>query len=139
MSFDYPDSQEIKDFWLTICHMEGENGSVGPPKTLSGWVTAFCFWTEKGKCLHLFEDKFSYYKDHERLELDGVQYHLLFPDAFPKGVLSVPFAIKDYGTRTKYQTTMIAGSVGMTATKVGDNHDEVNMQPRSGWWVLKDH
>lgn len=46
-TFDQPDSQSIKDFWMRAVHQEGANSS-SRIETLSGWLTAFCYWNESG-------------------------------------------------------------------------------------------
>ncbi len=50
-SFDFPEYQEAKDFWLKVCHSGGPDDSGQFPH-YAGSITVFCFWTEKGECLH---------------------------------------------------------------------------------------
>ena len=47
-SFTQPTSPHVKSFWLRACHAAGADGS-GSVRTLSGWITAFCFFSEKGQ------------------------------------------------------------------------------------------
>jgi hypothetical protein len=44
----HPDSPAMKDFWSRIAHRTGSSG----PHHLSRWITAFCFWDEKGNSLY---------------------------------------------------------------------------------------
>jgi len=45
-SFHRPEDWDIKDFWMGACDKDGV--SISPNKgTLSGWITAFCFWNHK--------------------------------------------------------------------------------------------
>ena len=44
-AFDAPETPD-RDFWGKICHYE--SGGSGPDY-LSGWITAFCVWSSKGK------------------------------------------------------------------------------------------
>jgi hypothetical protein len=42
-SFDSADRPEIKEFWRKAYHFDGVD--LGNDKeTLTGWITAFCFW-----------------------------------------------------------------------------------------------
>ena len=146
-------------------HSNGEDGN-GSQKTLSGWITAFCFWSEKGTSLDAKlhpegpiysgrgdcsvvddrdEEDEEPFADCTRLELDGVRYHFIYPGtppyvptSIPKSVVSAPVTVRDEAKGFEYATTMIAGLVGMTATNVGRLKDQTSVQPRSGWWILED-
>jgi hypothetical protein len=144
MAFDSPNSQKVKDFWLRACHSAGKDG-YEDFETLSGWITAFCFWTKDGKRNRVFSDnemvdhgKETKLADRKRLILDGIIYPIIHPGQIPTGVVSVPVIIKDLTTRLEHKTTMVAGSVGMTATSEDGGVDGTTVQPRSGWWMLED-
>lgn len=146
-SFDRPNSQQIKDFWLRVCHSAGQDGSGDGLETVSGWITAFCFWSEKGRLIaHLPDEQLEdgdtqiSVAARRRLILDDVAYPIIRPNSIPPGVVSVTVAVQDTTTGLEHATTMIAGSVGMTATAAcgGRNLAATVVQPRSGWWVLQD-
>lgn len=42
-SFDRPNDERVRDFWRRACHSVGSEAS-GEPSTMSGWLTAFCWW-----------------------------------------------------------------------------------------------
>ncbi|OCL04817.1 hypothetical protein AOQ84DRAFT_441846 [Glonium stellatum] len=142
-TFYLPDSQELKDFWLQVCHSEGRDGSGGGSiETYSGWITAFCFWRQDK-----YTGKFSrttnyfgsdYCEGRKLLTLDGVKYPIIHPSAIPDGVTSVPVIVRDYATRLKHATTFIAGSIGMSATSTRNDNTFDTFQPRAGWWMLED-
>ena len=48
-AFDDPDSRANKDFWQRIAHYRHEGSGT---TYLSGWITAFCFFDDKGKALY---------------------------------------------------------------------------------------
>lgn len=51
-TFSVPwNSQDTRDFWLMACYTDGRGGSEVGRRYLSGWLTAFCFWTEEGQPL----------------------------------------------------------------------------------------
>jgi hypothetical protein len=70
--------------------------------------------------------------------LDDITYPVIPFTSIPKGVALAPVTIEDLGTGLKHKTTMVAGSVGMTATAIGSGKDLTIVQPRSGWWMLED-
>ena len=140
-SFDEPKSQEIKDFWLRPAFMAGSDGSM-VSRTLSGWLTAFCFWNEEGKRVHSVGPEQLKYQaslggpslaSRRPLVLDGVSYPMIHPEAVPKSIITVPVICVDVAEGKKYETTIVAGSVGMDLDLGG-----TMVQPRSGWWMLQD-
>jgi hypothetical protein len=148
-SFDNPTSEETVSFWSRICH-ENHGGSGDPQ--LSGWLTAFMFWTEKGKSLCERWTKNNYYSRASGCDLNGVQYHRVGMSEIPSGSCSVPVIVDDNGTM--YDTLMVAGSVGVEVSASGgevapppahpwDRQGEKmrgdgmdTMQPVSGWWMF---
>jgi hypothetical protein len=163
-TFDAPESEQTKDFWQKIAHYSG--GGSGPTY-LSGWITAFCFWSEKGTLLFPAEGiapedtvMKTYFGDKTpRLALDGVLYHRIDSSDVPPGYVSVPVKVDDNGN--EYNTFMVAGSVGMRVWSSGDmlvprptyvwqngrseeqKKEEMEdpgldtVQPESGWWIFK--
>lgn len=49
LTFDEPESEQVKQFWLHVVQEEGQAGSGRGNETLSGWITAFTFWDQDGK------------------------------------------------------------------------------------------
>jgi hypothetical protein len=139
-TFDEPDSQKTKDFWMRCAFEAGKNGSGIGFVTLSGWITAFCYWGEDGKRTFEYTDEMcmrdtygATLEQRKRLVLDGATFPLISPKAVPRGIVTVPVKIKEYGERVEYKTTMVAGLVGVTVNGEGNW-----VQPRSGWWMLED-
>ncbi|KAI1178419.1 hypothetical protein F4777DRAFT_594667 [Nemania sp. FL0916] len=48
-TFDEPDSQEVKDFWLCVAYEPGRDDVGSGVQSLSGWITAFAYFQENGK------------------------------------------------------------------------------------------
>ncbi|KAL3419191.1 hypothetical protein PVAG01_09413 [Phlyctema vagabunda] len=134
-SFYSPNSQDTKDFWLRACYWNGLKGCGDA--ALSGWLTAFCFWTKDGECLdqHLCR---GLEEECTRLTLDDVSYHFItqlnMPSSITRSVVSVPITGIAGGGQIEYDTTVVAGSVGMTLSK--NEMNQLSLQPRSGWWML---
>lgn len=164
-----PDSEEVLDFWQRIVHQYNMGSG---PTYLSGWITAFCFWNADGKLLYRdegpptkwneerdgnfryndktsFEAAFPGEKDRQKdwnglstpyLTLDGAFYHRVDIDTVPPGYGSVPVNVDDNGH--EYDTTMIAGSVGIKGKSSGrplqDGEPGLDtIQPVTGWWIFK--
>jgi hypothetical protein len=143
-SFVRPDDPDIKDFWMRVCHEAGGEGSGRGLLSLSGWLTAFCFWDSDGKRISNYSDEqlaggFGFEAiDRRRLVLDGVKFPVIRRNGVPKAVADVPVKVIDGGV--EMETTMIAGCVGMTlSTAPESNLAATNtVRPRSGWWMLLD-
>ncbi|KAL7893871.1 hypothetical protein HDV63DRAFT_384606 [Trichoderma sp. SZMC 28014] len=145
-TYDHPDEQTTKDFWMKAVHQTGAEASGRGLKSLSGWITAFCFWDGEGGKIHQFTDeKLSTFiyddeipEDRKRLIMDDVVFPIIRADSVPKAVVEVPVKVIDLSTMNQYDTTVIAGSIGMTATTSEKKAVYDTFQPRSGWWMLLD-
>ncbi|KAI2999539.1 hypothetical protein CBS147346_7550 [Aspergillus niger] len=131
LSFDEPTSESVRKFWgLCADRISGGSG----PSYLSGWITAFCYWNEKGQPMD---------KGTPGCELDGVQFHRVDFTDIPGAFASVPMKVNDNGT--EYETELVAGVVGIQAScggqpaaAIGDADVQQDMiQPASGWWIYE--
>jgi len=128
-AFDAPNSEENKEFWQKIAHRE-QDGSG--PEYLSGWITAFTFFSEKGKSL---------YKQLDGTVLDGVQYHTIDAVEMPPAHAEVDVTLDDNGV--EFKTMMVAGVVGYRVldsgmtTAAGHNGKRDTVQPVTGWWMFE--
>ena len=100
-------------FWDTVCSHEG--GGSGP-SYLSGWVTVFACFNEKGEWKGQRKSKQSSWP---RIDMQNL----------PVGAVSVPVTVDDNGI--EYETQMVAGQ--MAYNVVGDRLDTI--QPRSDWCI----
>lgn len=148
-SFQHPNSEETKYFWLHAAKPAGQNGSMDT-ETISGWLTAFCFWDKHGKRICTYSkdaDSRAQTKDSDRmpLRLDGVLFPIIRRKSIPAAIMKVPVLLDDEGSGERYMTTLMAGSVGMNVV-VKEESDDSDVKgvcasivsPRSGWWMLKD-
>jgi hypothetical protein len=138
-SFDRPDDEDVKQFWLRVVHQCGA-GSSGGIVTLSGWLTAFCWWSSDGKRATNYSDedldRFAYIggeDGYQRLVLDGVEFPVIQRTKIPTGVVSVPMTFYQEGP-DPVKGSLLAGSMGMHV--VVDDDDETTVQPASGWWLF---
>ncbi|CAH0048149.1 unnamed protein product [Clonostachys solani] len=140
-SFDRPDDDNVKDFWMRACHSAGESGS-GSTETLSGWLTAFCYWGDDGERVHHWPDErlktLVPKVNRKRLTLDGIPFPVIWRHGVPKAVTEVPIVVKDYDTCMVHETTVIAGQVAMKGVQMEDESQITHVQPMSGWWMLED-
>jgi len=143
-SLTEPTSPDIKNFWLRACHAAGADGSSNV-RTLSGWITAFCFFSETGQRTMEYTDELLSAYDQEvslaerqRLVLGDIVYPVIEHLSIPKGVVTVPVTVQDCLAGLEHKTTMVAGSVGMMPSAVESGGDLTRVQPRSGWWMLED-
>ncbi|KAF8310914.1 hypothetical protein F5887DRAFT_1051423 [Amanita rubescens] len=121
-AYDDPDSPELRNFWNKVAHYEG--GGSGPTY-LSGWITAFCFFSEKGSRVA--------HRTGHQLVLDGVSYPKIDSQDVPVGFAEVDVELDDNGE--KFETMIIAGSIGsqicMSTSSVRDA-----IRPLPAWWYM---
>ncbi|CAJ2509861.1 Uu.00g057610.m01.CDS01 [Anthostomella pinea] len=122
--FADPAGEAARRFWRGVCDEHVPNGSGST--TYSGWITAFCFWDEGGRCLHGS-------KDGDEVRLTRSQ--------LPSGFTKVPVTLLDDGVAIP--TEMVAGSVAIKASRPeetlraerGGGNDTI--QPEIGWFMYK--
>ncbi|KIJ59731.1 hypothetical protein HYDPIDRAFT_118237 [Hydnomerulius pinastri MD-312] len=133
-AYDNPNSQENLDFWNKVAHRELGSG----PQWLSGWITAFCVFDEKGQWqgnklneerirehepkkllrpadpLQISASQFaSVYTIRERsphLVLDGFPFPTIDSQDIPCGYAHLDVKLDDNGEL--FDTMLIAGSIG---------------------------
>ncbi|PNP78561.1 hypothetical protein FNYG_08109 [Fusarium nygamai] len=118
MSFEKPEDAKVRRFWSTIAT---RNPVGSGTDYITGWITAFCFWDERGKPKHRYETDV----------LAGVAYPSVDIDDVPVGVASVPVKINDNGKIIS--SKMVAGSFGIqVTTKIQENSTEETSSTRGG-------
>lgn len=146
-TFDAPNSLQTLDFWQRIAHRSG--GGSGPTY-YSGWITAFCFWDQDGKCIYKLPSNSDniknlgqqWYHDSQsqNLRLDGVIYHQVESDEVPPGFSAVPVKVDDNGEL--FDALMVAGSVGMNCSSsgvelAGGKKGLDTVAAQTGWWMFE--
>ncbi|OQV15367.1 hypothetical protein BV898_10473 [Hypsibius exemplaris] len=134
-AFDQPASKENKKFWQMIAHKERGRSER---RYLSGWITAFCFFSTNGKVLHKNLESSSirristsfgvlilrYRKKSPRgirasrkkggplmLVIDGVRYNRVDMQHIPPAYAEVDVMMEEDGM--KCRGVMVAGLVGV--------------------------
>ncbi|KAJ1562593.1 hypothetical protein HK405_010282 [Cladochytrium tenue] len=139
-SFDAPKDAQVHDFWSKIAH----HVSFGSgPSFMSGWITAFCFWSDDGKPIPTK----GMMGESEYCRIDGTTFLPVDTNNIPSGFASVPVKVNDNGTL--YSTRMVAGSVGIAASSsmgldsiLGKGKKYLKMRldsirPVTGWWMYE--
>ncbi|PNP55430.1 hypothetical protein THARTR1_04260 [Trichoderma harzianum] len=123
-TFDEPDSQEIKDFWLQVAWETGDSGMSGDPSKISGWITAFAYFEDDGRVTGNYHGR--------RLELGEVSYPIIHPDNMPSSLVLVPLTITDLEAGVQRFFTVVAGTIGMSIS------DGSKSQPFAAWWMVQE-
>ncbi|KDQ08968.1 hypothetical protein BOTBODRAFT_165326 [Botryobasidium botryosum FD-172 SS1] len=131
-------------FWKKIAHYTG--GGSGPVY-LSGWITAFCAWSSKGRWLGTPvgapHPEPSFNLDGTRssgLLLDDVSYPLIDSQEIPPGYCEVDVFIVEGAAR--YDCLMVAGHVAMKGTRsplslaLTPAHSQDTVQPSPQWFIF---
>lgn len=107
-SFTDPDSEDTKAFWNQIVSTREGHICGSPPYYVSGWITGFYFWDDKGE---------PYARNEGDLKLDNVTYPSLdlTRDA-PVGYARVPFIMRDFNDTERYEAYVLAGTLGKQVT-----------------------
>ncbi|KAL6411671.1 hypothetical protein AUP68_05388 [Ilyonectria robusta] len=124
LSFREPTNPEVISFWNRIAtrdeRMSGQD-------YLSGWITAFCYWSAEGQAQYPYTEEDSVEKEDDSVNkflqdskfghylegcvLDGVVYAKVDTEDVPSGFATVPVTVDDNGTM--HECTMLAGFFGI--------------------------
>lgn len=102
----------VRDFWSRIIHHNSGSGS----DSISGWMVAFCFWDEDGKCLMPQQQGVRRYADQPDLTpnaRDAVPFHMVEMNQIPAGYASAPVNL--FWNRKVVKTQVLAGSIAVEA------------------------
>jgi Domain of unknown function (DUF4419) len=107
-SFDAPGEEETRKFWSEIVHAKPGSGPIcgspGVPYLISGWITAFHHWDDKGALVNGWEPNGPY-------SLDGVNYSSVSILSLPVAYAKAPITLLDVG-----KGYVIAGMLGKKIT-----------------------
>ena len=120
--FRAPDSDASRRFWQAVCDEHVPNGSGAT--TYSGWITAFCFWDEAGRCLHPEPSSPS------ASAAAAAEPVRLTRGQLPIGFARVPVTLLDDGLAIPAE--MIAGSLAMRASAAPAECVKDGLAPASG-------
>jgi hypothetical protein len=85
LSFKTPEDPAVVDFWSKIIsHTSGSGMNY-----LDGWLVAFCFWDENGKC-RVREPRYFEYSSHRTPPSIKAPYHSVNFNDVPCGFVSCP-------------------------------------------------
>ncbi|KAK0761500.1 hypothetical protein N5P37_006452 [Trichoderma harzianum] len=127
-TFDEPDSQEVKDFWLRV---DGDDTDMsGDPCKISGWITAFAYFKDDGNVAKDYSGK--------RLKLDEVFYPVLHPKDIPSSLALIPITILDFEAGVQRFCTAVAGTIGMSISDGGESQPLSKSQPFPAWWIVEE-
>ena len=120
------------DFWNRICTQQPQGSETS---YLSGWITAFCVWTNGGKWIGPVlpgqqEPERSMRKPVERLILDGTEYNFIDSRDVPYGFCDVDVKLNDNGD--ELECMMVSGHL---ASRVeGPKKD--TLRPLPSWFMF---
>jgi hypothetical protein len=96
------EKDQDKEFWS---HIVSVNSIGCGSKGVSGWITAFCAFDERGRFVDQFAESYEY-------ALDGISYPCIDETDLPPGSAEVDaLIIDDFGQ--EFETVLIAGNIGM--------------------------
>lgn len=133
-AFDKGGPQADQGFWERMVH-EVPGGSGTP--FISGWITAFCAWDNKGVFFASKSSQVGFRSGGApewvtNLSFDGVWFPRVWTP--PEGYAEVDVLVQDVSTGQKLDCTMIAGHIGTSMEDAGRGQlDTVRLAPQ--WFM----
>ena len=128
------DGEPDIDFWSRVCHYHSQGSG---PTYLSGWITAFCVWTNEGKWQGppisgppSRTIRFRSGKTVPELVLDKVSYPVIESVDVPAGYCEVDVKLDDNGEI--FDCMMVSGHLAYSVE--GDKKDTI--RPCPSWFMF---
>ncbi|KAJ7432397.1 hypothetical protein FB451DRAFT_1345311 [Mycena latifolia] len=149
-AFDDPNGQSNIDFW--------QNPGGSGPSYYSGWISAFCAFSDKGRWLgprinlsvessvapdSLTAQRFwaTYGGYAEGVALDWTRFHRIDCDNIPPSYAEVDVKLVSHSTGEQQECTMTAGAIGTRVCSSKDSSlstsgQDDTVRPVIGWWLF---
>jgi hypothetical protein len=114
-TFEKPDDEDLKDFWMQVCH--ASRRMSGQTERFSGWITVFAYLTADR---NRNPPRSPYFV--KTCVLSGKTYPVIKQDNVLSGMVAVPVLVKDSGK--EFRTVVVAGCVGMMVQKKLEGDEE---------------
>ncbi|KAF8817143.1 hypothetical protein BYT27DRAFT_7247691 [Phlegmacium glaucopus] len=125
------DGEPDIDFWSRVCYYHPQGSG---PTYLSGWITAFCVWSNEGKWQGSPRDVMVFQlwdtKKVPELVLDGVSYPTIESEEIPVGFCEVDVKLDDNGV--KFPCVMVSGHLALSVE--GAKKDSI--RPLPSWFMF---
>ena len=108
------------DFWTRICDYRSTGSG---PTYLSGWITAFCVFDDKG----VWQGDKTKVRTWNNMTITN-KWPIINTHNIPPGYCTVPVTVDDNGT--EYNTIMFAGSFAMNMV------NSTTLAPRQDWAIV---
>lgn len=137
-TFDRPEDADVRNFWRLAHHPVYVMVDACSQSTMSGWLTAFCWWRSDGtktKSLTYTELRdMQQARNHEPiLKYGGVTLPIIYAYDIPTSY--VELRVKPHPKDAEMGVDEAIFIAGSTVTKVIDNVN-MKMQPYPSWWLL---
>lgn len=103
-SFDEPDSEEIRQFWNQIVFASHSDICGVAPMEVSGWITGFLFWDDKGRRWGQ--------RAKPGVTINGIAYGKHDIRTLPVGYARAPFIMIDFDGMAEFPAFVAAGTLG---------------------------
>ncbi|KAH7106190.1 hypothetical protein BKA62DRAFT_741274 [Auriculariales sp. MPI-PUGE-AT-0066] len=130
-TFDDPTfkNPETRQFWENMVQYDSPGSGI---PYMSGWVTAFCSFSDEGKWIHR--------NISSPPMMDGVSYPRVGTDSIPPGYVTVDIKLDDNGK--VYDAEMVAGLASMRVVSSGDSKlsstgQNDTLAPAVSWWLIE--
>ncbi|ODA79322.1 hypothetical protein RJ55_04915 [Drechmeria coniospora] len=142
-TWDDPESDDVKDFWLQIVRANrGDSCGMGSGDyRMSGWITGFLHWKQDGS---VQDAQGAIQASGGDVKLDSMTYMSRSLDGIPVGYAKVPVKLLDHPLQgLDTNAFVLGGNIGVRRTETSaegtsaDGRKGVLAQPLSAWFLYE--